>query len=116
MTHAETEAPRDRTEAPRHAAIVRHHFRSPWGRVVQAFEIGARRERRELLDLVHHEVPWLPMRCHPPGSTHEARNGEPLRKMLVRMPIVMLGDRLRGDIERQEHRGGCEGGEFSESG
>src|SRR5258708_171055 len=102
MTHAETETPRDRTEASGHAPIVRHHFRSPWARIVQPLEIGVGRQRSELLDLIHHEVSWLSMQRHPPSSTDEARNREPLWKMLVRMPLVVFGNCVPNDIEQQK--------------
>ncbi len=81
--------------------------------MVQPLEIGFGLQRRELVDLVHHEVPGLPIRRYPPAAAEESRNGEPLGQMLVRMPIVVLGNGVPGDVERQEHGGFPSSGSMS---
>jgi len=63
-----------------------------------------------MLDLVQDEVPRLSLARHPSRSPQEARDREPLGEMLVRVPIVMLGNRFRSDVERQQHGSGSEQG------
>ena len=52
------------------------------------------------------------MQSDPPSATDEARNREPLRKMLVRMPLVVFGNCVLNDIEQQKHCGFAEQGHF----
>jgi hypothetical protein len=97
-------------QPPRHPAVVRHHLPGPGTRVVQALEVGRRRQRLQALDFIEHEIPGGAACRHPARSPEKPGNRKTLRQVLVRVPVVVFGDGLFDDVEGEEHGGLAEEG------
>ena len=67
-------------------------------------------QRREPGYLIEDEIPRLAVTRHPSRATEKAGNGQALDEVLMRVPVIVLGDRLVGNVELQEHRGRTEQG------
>ena len=77
--------------ASHHVAVVRHHLGRPGRRGIQPRQIGRRRQRLVAFQFVHAR-----RRLSPPSALvqrvprRKPGNGEPLREVLVRMPVLEL--------------------------
>src|SRR5690242_20525788 len=100
-----SEARIDPALAAYHVAMVRHHFPRPRRRSVQPIEIFLGREYLIALELVEHEEALRVVGARPSRPALETGNTQPLRNVLVRMPVAEFRALLGGNVP--PHGEGC---------
>src|SRR5262249_54037299 len=84
-------------QAAHHVAVMRHHLARPQRRVVETLEVRFAGDDGFVLHLVENEVTLAALR-HPARAAQEARYRQPLRHVLVRMPVVELRPHAVSDV------------------
>jgi hypothetical protein len=91
-------------ESPHHSAEALHHPRGPWRRIVEAREVRRVAQNPDFGDLVHHKVSRAAGDGHPAAGAPEAGNRESFGEVLVRMPIVVIGNGIGRNVVVKDHR------------
>ena len=74
-----------------------HDLARPSGGIVQALQVGGRGQHADVGDLVDDEVPGSLTGDDVPPAAQEARDGDALEHVLVRVPEVVVGLAALGD-------------------